>query len=292
MKMEKLDEPTPPMSPQDLVLASPMSPISPIPGTVFREVRFILPEEEKGQDEKLKTSRDLRDKEEGSAKRKLPLPDEEKQKLPNIRKKQPTFWRPKEEPVKHGSINLVVDSSSTNIPWSGVQQEGAWLVTSKSETLPMNSTLGWYAADRPAIPEKKFKASEDDPEAISYMVRLTDGKKYFYVDGSQSKEPSAKINHRWSFTNCLLQEDGEIITTCSLELFPETPVELLMNYGDDYWYHRLCKGHVLYKKDKDFDEISVKSQEELSAYMRVVLPDNVDKLTEEQQIVYMQHWDD
>jgi hypothetical protein len=48
----------------------------------------------------------------------------------------------------------------------------------------------------------------------------------------------------------------------------------------------------LYKKDKDFDEISVKSQEELSAYMRVVLPDNVDKLTEEQQIVYMQHWDD
>lgn len=297
---------TPPMSPQAVEVppASPMSPLSPIIGALtFKEVTFDLPNEEKdderdrnGQDTKLKTSRAKLDQLEGFAKRQRPVSDEEESPNKRAKDEKKANWvsthHPKPKPLKNHL--MVIDSSSTKIPWSSSPQQGAFLRATENKVLKGGTLLSYYASDCPYIPDEEFKKLlRQDPEAIAYMVQLTAGGKTFYVDGSKSEHPSAKINHKWSplLTNVELQEDGAILTTCPLELFPGTSVELFLSYGDAYWYHRLCNGHELYEVDKDFDEISEESQKVLSAYMRVVLPDNVDKLSEEEQIVYMNHWD-
>ena len=308
---------TPPKSPQEpLTPPSPMSPLSPILGALsINDVGFTyLNQEERddyrdsyGQDAALKASRDIIDREEGrsfSAKRQRPVSEEEEEEdSPNKRvkgeKEEKTNWvftHHKEEPLKNHL--MVTGFSSTKIPWSGSAQEGAFLrapeASEASEKVPKDTLLSYYASDRKGISAEKFKKLlRQDPEAIAYMVQLTVDGETVYVDGSKSQDPSAKINHKWSplLTNVEMHTDGRILTTCPLLLFPGTSVELFMSYGEVYWYHRLCKDHELYIEDKDFDEISEESQEVLSAYMRVVLPDNVDKLTEEEQIVYMSHWD-
>jgi len=306
---------TPPRSPEavEVTPAPPLSPLSPlaaIGGLTFKEVTFELQNKERdeerdrhGQDTKFKTTRAKLDQGEGFAKRKQPGTGKE---IPNKRAKgdkgakgeKEANWvsthHPKPKPLKDHLMKI--GSSSTGIPWSDSPQEGAFLraVKKEVEVLKKKTLLSYYASDCPKIPNKKFKELlRQDPEKIAYMVQLTASGKTFYVDGSKSKDPSAKINHKWSplLTNVRLQDDGSIVTTCRLELFPATSVELFMSYGDSYWYHRLCSGHELFEEDKDFDELSEESQKILSAYMRVVLPDNVEKLTEEEQMVYMSHWD-
>lgn len=291
---------TPPMSPQlvpaspmslkltaPMSPASPMSPLSPILGALtIKDVSFEL--------------RALQDQDKGwsSSKRQREEKEEESpKKRAKKAKAEQTNWvstyHPNQKHPKHSDL-VVIGPSSTKIPWSGPPQEGAFLRATKKVVVKDKTQLFYYAPDCPSITDKKFKELlMESPEAIAYMVQHTAGGETFYVDGSESEHPSAKINHKWSpfLTNVKLREDGVILTTCALELFPGTSVELFMSYGDAYWYHRLCDGHELYEEDKDFDEISGESQEVLSAYMRVVLPDNVEKLTEEEQIVYMAHWE-
>jgi hypothetical protein len=199
----------------------------------------------------------------------------------------------KKTPLGNGDIQVL--TSQIVIPFTDNNEKGAFFVVPKDDKddvkiIDKGTFLGWYAGDCTVEKEDAKKDSE-------YIIQLEIG----CIDGVGSLCPSVCINHKWTnpvkkdkknaeFTNVVITPDGKICTSSQITAFKGHPVELFFDYGDCYWYHRISNRHPEYEPKLDFDELSKELQTKFKAFHRIVLPNNVELLSPEEQFEYTTYW--
>jgi len=90
-----------------------------------------------------------------------------------------------------------------------------------------------------------------------------------------------RINHKWDepFVNAVFDEEGNIRTTQTVE----AGTEIFLSYGLAYWMDKLLGiTNEVVDQVKD-NQLKMALEDAFEKHLRVILPDNEGKLTEEER---------
>ena len=171
---------------------------------------------------------------------------------------------------KQHSINYLHNPYGIIIKDSKIHGKGAYA------TKPLSvGWLGRYAPDVEFLTVEEADKLPHNQQDYLLKVKGPNGLPS-YLNGEDSKDYSVFINHSWKKDNVELDEEGEIFIKKSIpKATIARPVELLLNYGYNYWWDKILRQPLL-------GEMSNARKR----WLEIIIPDDRRSMSSKDQKIY------
>lgn len=141
--------------------------------------------------------------------------------------------------------------------------------------------IGSYACDTAPIDEATVEMLPLNRQ--DYLLPITGPKNTtLFINGETSVHFSPKLNHKFpgpDGPNCRFDSAAQVHCMKTIvAASSDKPCELFVNYGYSYWLDKLRK--------MDYDELTSENKAKAGNWLRVVIPNNVEKLSVKERFVY------
>jgi hypothetical protein len=174
--------------------------------------------------------------------------------------KSPRVVRQDKQDKQDKTSTITESTMGIRIEFSKIHGFGAFA----TRPIPRGN-IGRYASD--TLPITLEEANQLPHHKQDYLLEIiTSEGKRCHLNGEDSQDFTTKINHSWRHDNVEFDETGETYCKGITGATPSAPVELLLNYGYQYWWNKTInqtlEGNLTREQEK---------------WLEIIIPDN--KLT-------------